>query len=89
MGPVKSVSYTKIRRFSWQYLLLTRFQGLFRLLSWGLKTKIWCKWFIKNLTGPLFQMAIESKQSKLGGSSVDTYFKRQSVMKYEKFIESY
>ena len=50
---------------------------------------MWCKSFIKNLTGPLFQMAIESKQSKLGGSSVDTYFKRQSVMKYEKFIEAY
>ena len=50
---------------------------------------MWCKSFIKNLTRPLFQMAIESKQSKLGGSSVDTYFKRKSVMKYEKFIEAY
>ena len=78
-----------IARFSRQYLLLTRFQGLFRLLSCSLKTKMWCKSFIKNLTRPLFQMAVESKQSKLGGSSVDTYFKRQSVMKYEKFIEAY
>lgn len=37
-------------------------------------------------------MATESlhlKQCKLGGSSVDTYFKRQPVMKYEKFIEVY
>ena len=50
---------------------------------------MWCKSFIKNLTRLLFQMAIVSKQSKLGGSSVDTYFKRQSVMKYEKFIEAY
>ena len=78
-----------IARFSRQYLLLTCFQGLFRLLSCSLKTKMWCKSFIKNLTRPLFQMAVESKQSKLGGSSVDTYFKRQSVMKYEKFIEAY
>lgn len=37
-------------------------------------------------------MATESlhlKQCKLGGLSVDTYFKGQPVMKYEKFIEVY
>ena len=34
-------------------------------------------------------MATDSKQSKLGGSSVDTYFKRQPITKHEKIIEAF